>query len=170
MPGSEAAGKIVDRVDAARICRRWRERGERIVFTNGVFDLLHRGHVEYLIEARRRGTRLIVGVNDDDSARRLGKGADRPINPLGDRCAVLAGLAAVDLIVPFSEDTPLDLIVLLQPEVLVKGGDWTEENVVGAAEVRARGGDVVLVPVRTGYSTTALIARIRAAGEAASTT
>jgi len=164
MTGGERNSKIVDRDSAATLCRRWHTRGDRIVFTNGVFDLLHRGHVEYLAEARTLGDHLIVGINDDASARRLGKDADRPINALEDRAGVLAGLAAVDLLVPFSEDTPLDLILLLEPDVLVKGGDYTAEEVVGADQVRERGGEVVLVPVRTGLSTTGLITRIRTAG------
>ena len=164
MPVAEDNSKVVDRDTAAAFCRRWQTQGDRIVFTNGVFDLLHRGHVEYLAEARTLRDHLVVGINDDASARRLGKGGDRPINPLEDRVGVLAGLAAVDLLVPFSEDTPLNLILLLEPDVLVKGGDYTEAEVVGADRVRERGGEVVLVPVRTGLSTTGLITRIRTAG------
>ncbi len=164
MTAIEDGGRRVDRETAAGICRRWRAAGERIVFTNGVFDLLHRGHVEYLAQARALGNRLVIGVNDDASARRLEKGDDRPINRLEDRIAVLSGLAAVDLLVSFSEDTPLSLIVLLKPDVLVKGGDYSEDQVVGADEVRAWGGEVVLVPLRKGHSTTDLITRIRTSG------
>ena len=158
---SEPTVKAATREEAADHCRSWRGEGLAVVFTNGVFDILHRGHVEYLTEARSLGDRLVVGVNDDASAARLGKGEDRPLNPLEDRLAVLAGLEAVDLLVPFHEDTPLELITLLRPHVLVKGGDYTETEVVGAAEVKADGGRVVLVRLREGVSTTALVDRIR---------
>ena len=132
-----------------------------LVFTNGVFDLLHRGHVHYLEAARAAGACLVVGVNDDASVRRLGKGAGRPLNPLDDRMAVLAGLAAVDYVLPFTEDTPLRLIEALQPDVLVKGGDWAPEAMVGAAQVRARGGRVLSIAFAHQRSTTALVERIR---------
>jgi D-beta-D-heptose 7-phosphate kinase/D-beta-D-heptose 1-phosphate adenosyltransferase len=158
---SERAVKLVTREEAAGRCADWRREGLKVVFTNGVFDLLHRGHVEYLSEARSLGDRLVVGVNDDRSVRTLGKGSDRPLNPLDDRLAVLAGLAAIDLLVPFHEETPLELITLLRPQVLVKGGDYTEEEVVGATEVRADGGEVVLIPLREGYSTSAFLERVR---------
>ncbi len=157
----ESPGKILARERAADLCAEWHEAGLRVVFTNGVFDLLHRGHVEYLTEARSLGDRLVVGVNNDDSARTLGKGPDRPLNPLADRLVVLAGLEAVDLLVPFGEETPLALITLLRPQVLVKGGDYTMEEVVGAAEVRAAGGEVVLVRLREGHSTSTLVERVR---------
>jgi rfaE bifunctional protein nucleotidyltransferase chain/domain len=153
--------KIVDVEGARRLREGWRRRGERAVFTNGVFDLLHRGHVEYLAEARSLGDCLVVGVNSDASVRRLGKGSDRPLNPLPDRLAVLAALAAVDLVVPFEEDTPLELIRLLEPDVLVKGGDYTEATVVGADLVRRSGGRVVIIPLRPGFSTTRLLERLR---------
>jgi rfaE bifunctional protein nucleotidyltransferase chain/domain len=157
----EHAAKVTDLAGATARRQLWSDEGHRVVFTNGVFDLLHRGHVEYLTEARSLGDRLIVGVNTDASARRLGKGEDRPINPLEDRLVVLAGLESVDLLVPFEPDTPLDLIRQLVPDILVKGGDYTEETVVGAPEVRARGGEVVIVPLRSGHSTTGLVERIR---------
>lgn len=157
----EHAAKLTDAAGASDRRRSWAAEGQRVVFTNGVFDLLHRGHVEYLAEARSLGERLIVGVNTDASARRLGKGGDRPINRLEDRLVVLAGLESVDLVVPFDQDTPLELIRLLEPDVLVKGGDYSEERVVGAPEVRARGGEVVIVPLREGHSTTGLLERIR---------
>ncbi len=153
--------KLVTREQAADVCVEWRQSGLKVVFTNGVFDLLHRGHVEYLAEARSLGDRLVVGVNDDQSTRALGKGPDRPLNPVDDRLVVLAGLEAVDLLVPFHEETPLELITLLRPQVLVKGGDYTEEEVVGAAEVRADGGEVVLVRLRKGHSTSNLLERVR---------
>jgi len=139
----------------------WREAGERIVFTNGVFDLLHRGHVEYLAEARALGQRLVVGVNSDASARRL-KGPSRPIVAAADRVAVLEALAAVDLAVVFEEDTPERLIRAIEPDVLVKGGDWALDAIVGRDFVEARGGSVRVIPVRSGHGTSRLVERIRA--------
>ena len=133
-----------------------------MVFTNGVFDILHRGHVTYLDAARAFGAALVVAVNTDASVRRLGKGDDRPLNPIGDRMAVLAALAAVDLVVSFDEDTPRDLIVASRPDVLVKGGDYTAETTAGAAEVIAAGGRFVAIPFAHDRSTTALLRRIRA--------
>lgn len=131
------------------------------MFTNGCFDILHRGHVAYLEEARALGASLIVGVNDDASVRRQDKGAGRPFNPLADRMAVLAALASVDLVIPFSEDDPAELIRRVNPDRLVKGGDWPVERIVGADWVRARGGTVHSIPFRYERSTTALIERIR---------
>jgi rfaE bifunctional protein nucleotidyltransferase chain/domain len=131
------------------------------VFTNGCFDILHRGHVTYLEVARALGASLIVGVNTDASARRLGKGADRPINPLEDRLAVLAALESVSLVVPFDEDTPLALIQRIRPDHLVKGGDWPVDKIVGHEFVKSYGGRVHSIPFRYERSTTALIARIR---------
>jgi len=132
-----------------------------LVFTNGVFDLLHRGHVTYLAQARALGASLAVGVNADASARRLGKGGDRPVNPLADRMAVLAALESVSLVTWFDEDTPLRLILALRPDVLVKGGDWKVEDIVGGREVRAWGGAVHSIPFEHERSTTALLERIR---------
>jgi rfaE bifunctional protein nucleotidyltransferase chain/domain len=132
------------------------------VFTNGVFDILHRGHVTYLDRARNLGGSLIVGVNTDASVRRLGKGADRPINPLADRLAVLAALESVSLVVAFDTDTPLALVLACHPDLIVKGGDYSVETTVGAAEVIAWGGRFEAIPVVGGRSTTALLARIRA--------
>src|SRR5512137_1511540 len=132
-----------------------------LVLTNGVFDLLHRGHVTYLEQARALGASLVVAVNSDASVRRLGKGDDRPLNPLDDRMAVLAALASVDLVVPFSGDTPRDLIVACMPDILVKGGDYTAETTAGAAEVIAAGGRFVAIPFAFDRSTTALVRRIR---------
>jgi rfaE bifunctional protein nucleotidyltransferase chain/domain len=134
-----------------------------LVVTNGVFDVLHVGHVTYLEQARGLGASLVVAVNDDESVRRLAKGPDRPLNPLADRMAVLAGLAAVDLVVPFAADTPRDLIVACSPDVLVKGGDYTAATTAGAAEVIAAGGRFVAIPFRHARSTSALVSRIRAA-------
>jgi D-beta-D-heptose 7-phosphate kinase/D-beta-D-heptose 1-phosphate adenosyltransferase len=133
------------------------------VFTNGVFDLLHPGHIDLLRAARAEGGALIVGLNTDASVRRLGKGPGRPVRPEADRAYVLAALAAVDAVVLFDEDTPLELIRALRPDVLVKGGDYTIDTVVGATEVRATGGRVVIVPLRPGQSTTAIIRQTRTA-------
>ena len=138
----------------------WRRAGQTVVFSNGCFDLLHPGHVDYLERARSLGDRLVIGLNDDDSVRRL-KGRDRPINPLADRARMLVALRAVDLVIPFSEDTPLALIRAIRPDFLVKGGDYTPEQVVGAEEVRDAGGQVVIQPFLPGYSSSDLIRRIR---------
>ena len=135
-------------------------RRTRLVFTNGCFDILHRGHVDYLVAARRLGDRLIVGLNGDDSVRRL-KGEGRPVNPYEDRATVLAALEAVDAVVRFDEDTPLRLIEALLPEVLVKGGDYREDEIVGAREVKAAGGEVVVAPLLPGRSTTGILNRAR---------
>jgi len=132
-----------------------------LVFTNGVFDILHRGHVTYLERARAMGAGLLVAVNSDASARRLGKGEDRPINPLDDRMAVLAALESVSIVTSFEEDTPLELILRCRPEVLVKGGDWKPEEMVGAAQVRSWGGSVHAIPFEHERSTTSILARIR---------
>ncbi len=132
-----------------------------LVFTNGVFDILHRGHVTYLAQARALGASLLVAANSDASARRLGKGEDRPINRLEDRAAVLAALQAVDLVTWFDEDTPLDLILACRPDVLVKGGDWKPEAIVGAPEVLAWGGAVHAIPFQFERSTTATLNKIR---------
>ncbi|UCH52532.1 MAG: D-glycero-beta-D-manno-heptose 1-phosphate adenylyltransferase [Pseudomonadota bacterium] len=135
-----------------------------LVFTNGCFDILHRGHVAYLEQAAALGRSLVIGVNDDASVRRLEKGADRPINPLADRLAVLAALGCVSLVTPFGEDTPLALIETIRPDRLVKGGDWPPEKIVGNDFVRSYGGTVHSIPFRFERSTTALLARIRSHG------
>jgi rfaE bifunctional protein nucleotidyltransferase chain/domain len=153
--------KIISREEAARWVREQQARGLKVVFTNGCFDLLHTGHVAYLEEARSLGDALLVAVNTDASVRRLGKGGQRPINPEADRARVLAALAAVDRVVLFAADTPLELLSALQPDVLVKGGDYREHEVVGRAVVLARGGQVRILPFRPGYSTSLLVARLR---------
>ena len=147
-----AAGEVLARIAAL---------ARPLVFTNGVFDILHRGHVDYLEQARSLGASLVVAVNGDASVRRLGKGDDRPLNPLDDRMAVIAGLAAVDLVVPFDSDTPHSLIVACAPDVLVKGGDYTAGTTAGAAETIARGGRFVAIPFAHHRSTTELLRRIR---------
>ena len=132
-----------------------------LVFTNGVFDLLHRGHVTYLAQARALGASLLVALNSDASARRLGKGLDRPIQGLPDRAAVIAALESVSLVTWFEEDTPLALILAARPEVLAKGGDWQPDTIVGAPEVRAWGGSVHSIPFLYERSTTSILHKIR---------
>jgi rfaE bifunctional protein nucleotidyltransferase chain/domain len=136
----------------------WKDR--TVVFTNGVFDLIHPGHVDVLLAARRLGDVLVVGLNSDASVRRL-KGEARPVRNENERAVVLAALAMVDAVVVFDQDTPLELIRSLEPDVLVKGGDYTEATVVGAPDVRARGGKVVIVPLTPGQSTTAIVEKLR---------
>jgi rfaE bifunctional protein nucleotidyltransferase chain/domain len=148
---------VLTRADAVEW--RARQRGS-VVFTNGVFDLLHRGHVDLLGAARAAGDHLVVGVNSDDSVRRL-KGAGRPVSTAADRAHVVAALAAVDAVVIFDDDTPLALIEALTPDVLVKGGDYTEATIVGAPHVRARGGRVLVVPLTPSQSTTGILERVR---------
>lgn len=152
------ATKVLDR--EALLVRFGGPRSNTIVFTNGVFDLLHRGHVEYLDAARRLGDALVVGVNTDASVRRL-KGSERPLNTLADRMHVLAALECVDGVTWFEEDTPLELIRTLLPDVLVKGGDYTPDTVVGREVVEAAGGRVAIIPLVAGRSTTATIGRMR---------
>lgn len=142
-----------------------RPREGRLVFTNGCFDLLHPGHVAYLDEARRLGDRLVVGVNTDASMRRL-KGPSRPLVPERDRARVLAGLASVDAVTLFDEDTPAELVAALRPDVLVKGGDYTPETIVGRDTVEGDGGEVRVIPFLPGYSTTDLLRRIQRISEA----
>lgn len=137
-----------------------RSDGRRIVFTNGVFDLLHPGHVRYLQYARQLGDMLVVGLNADASVRR-NKGPGRPITPEGERAEVLAALECVDAVVIFGEDTPAEIVRLVQPDILVKGADWPADQIVGRDTVEARGGRVVLVPVEPGHSTSAIVERIK---------
>ena len=134
---------------------------KKVVFTNGVFDVLHRGHVTYLAEARALGASLIVALNSDASVKRLGKGEDRPINRLEDRMAVIASLQSVSLVTWFEEDTPLALINRVKPDVLVKGGDWRVDQIVGGAEVKSWGGAVYSIPFVHQHSTTATLAKTR---------
>jgi len=152
--------KLLPLVELSRRRCGWRTYSQDTVFTNGVFDLIHPGHLTYLAEAAALGQRLIVGVNSDESVRRL-KGDSRPIMPLAARMQLLAGLFYVDGVIAFDEDTPLELIKALRPDVLVKGGDYQVDDIVGAEEVRAWGGDVQVLPFVEGYSSTGIIERLR---------
>jgi rfaE bifunctional protein nucleotidyltransferase chain/domain len=157
-PTPDFENKICTRADlAARVAKLLRP----LVFTNGCFDILHRGHVTYLAQARALGASMVLGVNSDASVKRLGKGDDRPVNRQEDRLAVLAALGAVDLVVPFDEDTPLDLILTCKPDILVKGGDWTPDKIVGSREVLGWGGSVHSIPFLHERSTSALLKKIR---------
>ena len=147
--------------EAIAFVQRARSQGKTIVFTNGVFDILHPGHVRYLRDARALGDHLIVGVNSDRSVKALGKAPDRPINSEHDRAEVLSALASVDAVVVFDEETPHEIISAIQPDVLVKGADWGENAIVGRDVVEARGGRVVRIPLAEGYSTTQIIGRVR---------
>ena len=153
-----------DRIGLVRMVNVWRLKSDRIVFTNGCFDILHRGHVEYLEEAAALGDRLVVGLNSDASVRRLGKGLDRPINDQDSRATVLGALRCVDAVVLFDEDTPLDLITAIRPDVLVKGGDWKVTEMVGGQFVQSYGGEVRSLKLVDGFSTTGLVERIRHGG------
>ncbi len=146
--------------DGAAFARALRDQGRRVVFTNGVFDILHPGHLRYLQHARALGDALIIGLNADASVRR-NKGPERPVNNEAERAEVLAALEWVDAVVVFPHDTPAEIIEAIQPDVLVKGADWSEDAIVGRDTVEARGGRVVRVPVEEGFSTTAIINRIR---------
>jgi rfaE bifunctional protein nucleotidyltransferase chain/domain len=147
--------------DGAALARALRSEGRRIVFTNGVFDILHPGHVRYLQQARALGDALIVGLNADASVRK-NKGSDRPITSEAERAEILEALECVDAVVVFGEDTPAEIIRAIQPDILVKGADWAEDAIVGRDTVEARGGQVVRVPIEQGYSTTEIVRRIRA--------
>jgi rfaE bifunctional protein nucleotidyltransferase chain/domain len=151
----------LSREEASEFVARERSRGKTIVFTNGVFDILHPGHTRYLRDARALGDVLIVGINSDRSVRALNKAPDRPINNEAERSEVLAALASVDAVVVFDQDTPHDIISALQPDILVKGADWGENAIVGRDIVEARGGKVVRIPLAEGYSTSRIIERIR---------
>lgn len=149
------------RDEARDFAARARKDGKTVVFTNGVFDILHPGHIRYLRDARALGDILIVGVNSDRSVRALNKAPDRPIHSEAERCEVLSALASVDAVVIFDEDTPHEVISALQPDILVKGADWGENAIVGRDVVEARGGRVVRIRLAEGYSTTKIIERIR---------
>lgn len=159
--------KIVSETEAKRIIATWKLKGDKVVFTNGCFDILHKGHVSYLALSASKGNRLVLGLNSDASVKRQGKGEDRPINDEMARAFVLAGLGFVDLIVFFGEDTPNDLIKSLEPDVLAKGADYdaaekdtsSKKYIVGSDIVRANGGEVVTIPFVDGYSTTSILAK-----------
>lgn len=152
--------RVLDQGALAAFVRDARASGRRIVFTNGVFDLLHPGHLRYLQAARRHGDLLIVGLNSDASVRR-NKGPERPINPEAERAEVLAALDCVDAVSIFDDDTPAEIIRRVQPDILVKGADWPADQIVGRDTVEAGGGKVILEPVERGYSTTAIVKRIQ---------
>jgi len=156
----EGFSRALTGAEAVEFVRRLRDGGKTVVFTNGVFDLLHVGHVRYLQQARALGSALIVGLNSDQSVR-ANKGPGRPIVPQDERAEVLAALDCVDAVVVFDEETPHELIAALQPDVLVKGADWAEDAIVGRAIVEAHGGRVIRIPLEPGRSTTALIDKIR---------
>jgi rfaE bifunctional protein nucleotidyltransferase chain/domain len=155
-----AASRVLTTAAAAAWAEHARRAGQRVVFTNGVFDLVHPGHVRYLRDARALGDALMVGVNSDRSAR-ANKGPGRPINPQGERAEVLAALGVVDAVVVFDEDTPFEIIALVQPDVLVKGADWGADSIVGRDIVEAKGGRVVRIELAPGFSTSKLIEKIR---------
>ena len=154
--------RILLRDDAVALVQSLRQQGRVVVFTNGVFDILHPGHARYLTDARACGDALIVGINSDRSARSLEKGPDRPVHPELERAEVVAALRAVDAVVIFDEETPLSIASALQPDVLVKGADWVADAIVGSDVVEARGGRVVRIPLAQGYSTSSILARLRA--------
>jgi rfaE bifunctional protein nucleotidyltransferase chain/domain len=151
---------ILSRDSLKELVRDLKSEGKVIVFTNGCFDIIHAGHIKILFEAKKQGDVLIVGINDDDSVRRL-KGQDRPILPLSARQIVLAAIEAVDYVVPFSEDTPENLIKQIEPDVLVKGEDWSEDKIVGADFVKSKGGKVIRIKLVEGFSTSNIIKKIR---------
>lgn len=148
--------KIFDRSTLGNRLAMWRLLSNKIVFTNGCFDILHRGHIEYLSQARDKGNMLVIGLNSDASVKRL-KGEGRPVQDETSRALILASLRFVDAVILFDEDTPLDLINFVEPDVLVKGGDYTEDTIVGAKEVKALGGEVVTIPLVEGYSTSSIL-------------
>jgi len=156
--------KVLSLAEAVAFAEHLRHDGKTIVFTNGVFDLLHPGHVRYLQDARREGDALIVAVNSDRSVRAI-KGPERPINPDHERAEVVAALACVDAVVIFDEDDPHDVVYRLQPDVLVKGADWAVDAIVGRETVERRGGQVVRIPLAEGYSSSAIIRKIRSADD-----
>ena len=155
----DESGRVVSREACVAQVRAWQEDGRTVVFTNGVFDILHPGHVRYLTAARAEGDHLVVGVNTDDTVR-AAKGPDRPVHPAAERAELLAGLKAVDLVTIFAEPTPADLIEAVQPDVLVKGADWPLDQIVGRDTVWARGGRVVRMATEEGHSTTNIIRKI----------
>lgn len=155
------ADKIIPTENISRFVNAKRFTGKKIVFTNGCFDILHAGHVDYLSQARDLGNILVLGLNTDESVKRLNKGPERPINSQEARAKVLAALGCVDAIVYFNEDTPYDLIKLVQPDVLVKGDDYKPEDIVGYDIVKGRGGEIITIPFLQGYSTTGIVNKLK---------
>jgi len=153
--------KITTLPELKKLVSFWQAGGEKVVFTNGVFDLLHTGHISYLVDAASLGTKLIIGLNSDASVKRLNKGPGRPINGQGSRALLLAAMLFIDAVVIFDEDTPLNLITTLMPDVLAKGGDYTVDTIVGAKEVIANGGEVEVISFVDGFSSTAIIRKIK---------
>jgi len=158
----QLSSKIKSEKEIAHYVNALRFTGKKVVFSNGCFDILHTGHVQYLSKARDLGGILVLGLNSDNSVKRLNKGSNRPINNEKTRAEVLASLGCVDAIVLFDEDTPMELIKLVKPDILVKGGDYAPETIVGANFVKANGGEVLTIPFVEGYSTTSLIEKLRA--------
>ena len=152
--------KISDLTGVKAMISSWKSEGKKVVFTNGVFDLLHIGHITYMAKAADLGDKLVIGLNSDNSVKRI-KGEDRPVNDQDSRAALLAALFFVDAIVLFEEDTPLNVISTLMPDILVKGADYSVENIVGAKEVMANGGEVKTIDFVEGYSSTSIIQKIR---------
>ena len=161
MPFNKIHWKILQPAELKTLVKEWQAAGQKVVFTNGCFDILHRGHVEYLCHARDLGDKLILGLNTDASVKRLGKSPERPINSQDTRAIILAGLECIDAIVLFDEDTPLDLIIFVQPDVLVKGNDYKAEDIVGYDVVTAKGGKVITIQLVDGFSTTKLIEKMK---------
>jgi rfaE bifunctional protein nucleotidyltransferase chain/domain len=153
--------KIITLPELKKLIDFWQAGGDKVVFTNGVFDLLHTGHISYLADAASLGTKLIIGLNSDASVRRLNKGPERPINDQDSRALLLASMLFIDAVVIFDEDTPLNLITTLLPNVLAKGGDYTIDTIVGAKEVMANGGEVEVISFVDGFSSTAIIRKIK---------
>jgi D-beta-D-heptose 7-phosphate kinase/D-beta-D-heptose 1-phosphate adenosyltransferase len=150
---------MISITEAQELVQSWQDDGQKVVFTNGCFDVLHRGHITYLQEAKATGDKLIIGLNSDESVRRL-KGQHRPIQCIEDRAVILEALGCVDVVVEFVEDTPAELIAELQPNVLVKGGDYQEDEIVGRDIVLSNGGEVKIIPLVEGVSTSSIISRI----------
>ena len=163
-PARSATAKLLDRTGLIEALRTAREAGRKIVFTNGCYDLLHAGHLRLLQQAAELGDVLVVALNEDDSVRRL-KGEDRPLVPFAERAELLGGLRVVDWVTGFSEDTPAEIIEAVQPDVLVKGGDWAPDQIVGRDTVEARGGRVVSIPFVEGCSSSSIMERIRGSGD-----
>lgn len=162
---NKLAEKFNTRESLQPLLRSWSEAGYKVVFTNGCFDILHRGHVEYLCHARDLGDKLVLGLNTDSSVRRLGKSPERPVNDEQTRATILAALECIDAIILFDEDTPYELIRFVQPDVLVKGNDYKAEDIVGYDIVSAKGGQVITIPLVQGFSTTKLIAKLTHSGK-----